>query len=651
MRKILSFLVVMLAFVVLVQAQTKITRPNQHVNVPVKQKAITGNENSPVNDAPVFLRNGATSKIGSTFYDAFTNGLGRNTITNWEDGTVAATWITGHVTAERGTGYNYFNGTSWNPAPDPSTGRIETMRTGWGCIAPLHQGEIVVAHNGSTGLVINKRATKGTGAWTQTILLGPGMDDDPSNTTLLWPTIATQGDTVHIFTCTDKNSSPDPDIYYQGIVAPILYYRSTDGGNTWSAPQLIAAMANDNEEMADNYSLVEKNGKLVLLVTKRFGEIFYLESNDRGETWTRHTVYPNPIDPDFNFDTDFFTKTVICDNTGSIAIGDDGTVHVAIGTIMGDRDAENDPGIFSVYWGYDNLIYWNSTMAPITTAFDTTTVLAYAGRIGRPNLDGDDTIWFMNDFDQPDYGSSRVLGSITYPQLVAEGGKVYMVYDALLEAPYLSQATDEYFNGIFATVSNNNGASWNDLDSVSWLSYHPEMYFIDWEQTELFEELMVYSDMECFLPVMAHNSSNNKLNMMWYVDPLPGCVADFNPSSATNVYGLNIPKEDVGVFKNTKEIEQGIWNAEGIKDNTLSELKLFPNPATNEITINVMSKENGNGTLTVTNIMGQVIYSENIAIVNGNNQYQVSVSDFGAGFYMATIRTQAGSTTQKFIVR
>jgi hypothetical protein len=176
------------------------------------------------------------------------------------------------------------------------------------------------------------------------------------------------------------------------------------------------------------------------------------------------------------------------------------------------------------------------------------------------------------------------------------------------------------------------------------------MYFIDWEQTELFGELMVYNEMECYLPIMAHNSSNNKLNMMWYVDPIPGCAADFS-TSVTDVYGFNIPKEDVGVYKNTKEIDQGIWNAEGIKDNTLSDLRLFPNPATNEITINVMSKENANGTLTVSNIMGQVIYSENIAIENGNNQYQVSVSDFGAGFYMATIRTQAGSTTQKFIVR
>ncbi len=643
MRKILSFLVVMLAFIVLVQAQTKITRPNQHVNVPVKQATINGNENTPVNEVPSLMRNGTTTQIGTTYYEAVTNGLSRNMIANWEDGTVAATWIMAQVSAQRGTGYNYFNGTSWSPAPDPSTGRIESVRTGWGCIAPLNQGEIVVAHNGVDGLTINKRATKGTGAWTQTTLVGPGHDGEASNTVLLWPSIATQGDTVHIFACTDNVEGT----LYQGIQTPVVYIRSNDGGNTWSAPVLIPAMANENKEMADNYSLVAKNGKLVCLISEKFGETFYLESNDRGDTWTKHSVYPFAGGPNFDFTTGTFPMTALNDYTASIAIGDDGTVHIAFGTLMGARTEENAVDEYSVWWAYDNIIYWNSTMPAFTAAFDTNTVEAYAGRIGRPNLDGDDTIWFMDGYTQAEYRSN---GPITFPQIVAEGGKVYMVYSALLEAPYLCAATSEYYTGVFATVSNDNGTTWDDLNNVSWLSYHPEMYFVDWEQTELFGELMTYSEAESSYPVMAHNSSNNNLNMTWYVDYLPGSSGTFN-TAASYIYGFNIPKTDVGVFKNTTEIYQGLWNAEGIKDNTLSDLKLFPNPATNEITINVMSKENANGTLTVTNIMGQVIYSENIAIENGNNQYQVSVSDFGAGFYMATIRTQAGSTTQKFIVR
>ena len=637
----------MVALTAMLNAQSKITRPTGSTNVPMKIAAISGIVDvTPENAIPQFIRAANTSAIGVTYYDAVTNGLSRNTIVNWADGSVAAVWTMAQVSAQRGTGYNYNNGTTWGPQPDPTTGRIETHRTGWGVIAPLNEGEIVAAHNVTNGLTINKRATKGTGAWTESILIGPGMDNDPTNTVLLWPTIATQGDTVHIFTCTDKNSDPDPDIYYQGIVAPLLYYRSVDGGNTWSSPQLLSVMTADNVDMSDNYSLVSKNGKLVLLVSKKFGETFYLESMDRGETWTRHPVYPFAGGPNFDFTTGTFPMTVLNDYAASIAIGDDGTVHVAFGGLMGARDSENAPNEYSVWWAYDNIIYWNSTMAPITAPFDTNTVEAYAGRIGRPNLDGDDTIWFMDGYTQPDYRSN---GPITFPNLVAEGGKVYMVYAALLEAPYLSVATSEYFNGIFATVSDNNGTTWDDLNNVSWLSYHPEMYFVNWEDTELYGELITINEGECFWPGMAHNSSNGKLNIMWYFDYVPGSPGGFS-SNSTSIYAVNIDKESVGDFKNTTEIYQALWNQEGIKENTLTEMKIYPNPASNNVTIVVASKEVANANLVVTNLMGQVVYTQNVSLETGSNQYSLNVSNFSAGFYLVNIRTNAGSTTQKLIV-
>ncbi|MDX9891214.1 MAG: T9SS type A sorting domain-containing protein [Bacteroidales bacterium] len=643
MKKILSFFVIMMALVVLVQAQNKMSRPTDRINVPVKTATINGNEATPDNAIPEFIRNANTTAIGSTYYDAVTNALSRNTIVNWQDGSVAAVWTMAQVSAQRGTGYNYNNGTTWGPQPNPATDRIETVRTGWGVIAPLNNGEIVAAHDGATGLTINKRATKGTGAWTESTLVGPGHDGEPSNTVLLWPTIATQGDTVHIFACTDNVEGT----LYQGIQTPIVYYRSNDGGNTWSAPQLIAEMANENKEMADNYSLVAKNGKLVLLISEKFGETFYLESMDRGDTWVKHSVYPFAGGPNFDFTTGTFPMTALNDYSASVAIGDDGTVHIAFGTLMGARDEENAADEYSVWWAYDNIIYWNSTMPAFTVPFDTNTVETYAGRIGRPNIDGDDTVWFMDGYSQPEYRSN---GPITFPQLVAEGGKVYMVYAALLEAPYYCGATSEYYHGIFATVSEDNGATWDDLNNVSWLSYHPEMYFVDWEQSELYGELMTISEGECFWPTMAHNSSNNKLNIMWYFDYIPGQAGGF-ASSPSSIYAINIDKDDVGEYKNTTEIYQNLWNAEGIKDNTLSELKLYPNPASNNVTIQLMSKESSNATLKVTNIMGQVVYTENVSVETGNNQHTINVSSFGAGFYLVNIYTTAGSTTQKLIVR
>jgi hypothetical protein len=642
MKKFLSFLVVMCLVSATLFAQTKTDRMNTSFVAKAKQTALTGNEMTPENVVPEVVRGFATNAIGSTYYDAVTNSTSRNTITNWSDGTVAAVWTTGEVTSQRGTGYNYFNGTSWG-TPPPASERIESVLTGWGVIAPVGNGEIVVSHNGSTGLTINKRATKGTGDWVESTLIGPGHDgDNSSNTALLWPTIATEGNTVHLFACTDNVEG----VLYQGLQTPLVYFKSTDGGDTWSAPQLIAAMDGFNESMADNYMAVAKGGKVALLVIERFSETFYIESTDGGTTWTKHTVYPFAGGNDFDFDTEYFPMTAVTDGTGSIAIGDDGTVHVAFGTYMAARTEENEPGYYTYWAGYDNLFYWNSTMAPLVP-FDTLNSETYSGRLGRPNLDGDDTIWFMGGFNFPEY---RNNGPITFPNLVAEDGKVFMVYAAILEVPFLCGATSEYYNGIFATVSNDNGATWDDQNRVSWLSYHPDNYFVDWVNTELYGELLTTMEGECFWPKMAPNSSDGKLNIMWYFDYLPGNVAGFG-SQINYVYAHNIDKEDVGVINKTTEVYQGLWNEIGIKENTLSKMKLFPNPTSNSVTINVLSKVQGNAALTITNLMGQVVYNQTVSLEYGANQLMVNCSDFTSGFYLVNISTNTGTTTQKLIVQ
>jgi hypothetical protein len=50
-------------------------------------------------------------------------------------------------------------------------------------------------------------------------------------------------------------------------------------------------------------------------------------------------------------------------------------------------------------------------------------------------------------------------------------------------------------------------------------------------------------------------------------------------------------------------------------------------------------------------MMGQIIFSDNIDINNGQNQYKIDVSSFGSGFYLVNIKTKTGSSTQKLIVQ
>jgi hypothetical protein len=84
-----------------------------------------------------------------------------------------ATWTFGLLDAstfpDRGTGYNYYDGSAWGSAP---TQRAESVRTGWPSYAPLGEtGECFIAHT-STALNFAKRAVKGTGTWTEQVVSG-----------------------------------------------------------------------------------------------------------------------------------------------------------------------------------------------------------------------------------------------------------------------------------------------------------------------------------------------------------------------------------------------------------------------------------------------------------------------------------------------
>ncbi|MBK7028846.1 MAG: hypothetical protein IPH45_06415 [Bacteroidales bacterium] len=94
----------------------------------------------------------AEDLLGSTVYDLQTNSsspFGR--LVRFDDGTFGSVWTRGMsptAYSDRGTGYNYFDGTSWLADP---TIRLETLRTGWPSIAKRgYTGEAVVSHRNAT---------------------------------------------------------------------------------------------------------------------------------------------------------------------------------------------------------------------------------------------------------------------------------------------------------------------------------------------------------------------------------------------------------------------------------------------------------------------------------------------------------------------
>ncbi|MCX6271512.1 MAG: GEVED domain-containing protein, partial [Bacteroidetes bacterium] len=97
-------------------------------------------------------------EIGMSRYDLQSNAASMNRLYLFDDGTLGATWTMGFQDPgfpDRGTGYNFFNGSYWNPVP---SARVEDIRTGWPSYAPWgSNGEIIVSHTSSTdGLKISR---------------------------------------------------------------------------------------------------------------------------------------------------------------------------------------------------------------------------------------------------------------------------------------------------------------------------------------------------------------------------------------------------------------------------------------------------------------------------------------------------------------
>ena len=137
--------------------------------------------------------------IGTTTYDLQSNASVDNRLIRHNDGTISATWtMSSQFSAsytDRGTGYNYHDGSSW--APDPSA-RLESSRGGWPSILTTGSGkEIAITHNTDNQYINNTTSsTIGSGTW---------IENQVSNGYMIWNRSAAgglDGNTIHMIAVT-----------------------------------------------------------------------------------------------------------------------------------------------------------------------------------------------------------------------------------------------------------------------------------------------------------------------------------------------------------------------------------------------------------------------------------------------------------------
>ena len=304
--------------------------------------------------------------IMNTKYDNQTNASVQNRIYKFEDGTIGAVMTMSAQEAtysDRGTGYNYFNGTAWGPLP---TQRVETQRTGWPSYNPLGAGgELVIAHVSATrGLIINKRATKGTGAWTETELLGPS-----GAAGMLWPRVVTNGPDhsyIHIIYLTSPVANGGA--VYEGLDGALLYNRSLDGGVNWEGWQQLPGMTSSEYLAfpADGYAWAEPRGDtLAFTYGDSWMDQVVMKSTDNGATWDKIVIWPSPYNFWAGGDT---TGNFYCpDGNMALALDKHGKAHLVTGLENANGD---DAG--AKYWtiNQDGLLYWNENMETWPSVLD-----------------------------------------------------------------------------------------------------------------------------------------------------------------------------------------------------------------------------------------------------------------------------------------
>jgi uncharacterized protein (TIGR02145 family) len=353
------------------------------------------------------------------------------------------------VFPDRGTGYNFFDGSLWGEQPYE---RIESVRCGWPSIAQTGSGlELSITHPGIDTPFLMTYRTAGSGdAWNEVSI----PMDGPSG--VLWPRVATSGpdgNTIHVIGVSTPIANGGA--LYEGQDGALLYYRSLNAGFTWEQSTFPALdTANFVGFGGDSYAIHARDGVVAFAVFNDLMDTFVMISEDNGDNWEYTPVIDFPIDnyvidmglpvdggEDFNGDG-IFQEYLNSDGAGDVHVDQNGLVHVVFGG-MYYMDADTVDNNFSNFPRTNGLEYWNQSFG-----IDSSLTIAYAYDIdesGALDLEDDIAQYFVSLAGIPSMGSS-------------EDGRLYVSYSAIMEN---FSSGDQNYRHIYVVQSSDGGNSWN----------------------------------------------------------------------------------------------------------------------------------------------------------------------------------------------
>jgi hypothetical protein len=548
----------------------------------------------------------------STTYDLMTNSSAQNRIYWYPDGTVGAVSTMAHDNTssftDRGTGYNYYNGATWGPPP---ASRIENIRTGWPSYCPLGPaGELTICHQNATSpLVMNTRAVKGTGAWTQTFITAPS-----GSSGLDWPRAVTNGpDHTYIHLIAVTGPTGNGGTVYQGLDGAIVYNRSLDGGTTWDGWQLLDGMTS-TEYLGfngDAYAFAEPEGEtLCFVVSDSWNDGFIMKSTDNGDTWEKTKFWSCQWNLWAGPDT---TGTFYCpDGSSTVALDNNGVAHVVFGL---QRARGDETGGKFWYPFTDGVIYWNENMPELPQDLNPDILYANGNYIGWVQ---DTMVWYAQVTELAYY----YLSLSSMPGINIIDDDVWVVFSSVTT---LRDPNSYMLRHLFMTRGKEYGTNWTE------------------DFTDITGDFL-YTWSECVYPVVSPTVDYEYLHLDFMRDDEAGIW--FYGSQGAQGQTAIVNNDLVG-------LKVLLWN--GIKGKTRADKIMvsgfYPNPSTGTAYVDITITSALNVGPSVVSATGQVVLKMPGGLLNaGTHQVPVTTESLTPGIYFCKITAGDQSIVRKLIV-
>lgn len=568
-----------------------------------------------------------------TNYDLQSNGYLSNRMYQLPTGQVAVTATMSHEAnqsaSDRGTGYNFYDGSEWDEMPD---GRVESMKTGWPTIAQWGAtGEILISH---APMRCWTREVAGEGEWQYMGEIPTQPEGYPYTDDASWPRVATSGDNhniIHVIADIQHSVSTNEVYHHQ------VYLRSEDAQN-WTVS--YSPLAQDGEE-ADHYSAddyaITANGHTVAMIysgSLTSHVVMYKSTND-GATWERTVVWENPY-YGCDWETDpcsVYTDTLFGPNNASIVIDNNGIAHVALNVY--EYIHSEIGNTYTVFSGraVDGIYYWNETRpAPIQSSDGNP---HHALRLWWPSGDGYvshsyDTVnfcgWIPFGFDEFSWDNDMFYHEHDY---------FYAFYGASA-LPALSCDPDGNLAVAFSTpyTPRTDGSSYFRQVFVNYKSKDEDYWRI--EEDNLMDDFM-YEYMEGTGVSAVSNTANT--GEFWF---------SFQADENIGFYwGTNA--QQASASENTiHAVKVIIDEFVGIEENAAQDVvyNIYPNPATDYICISAEAA--AEATVSFVNLAGQTVKVINKSLTIGDNSISINLE---SGVYFCTVTANGFSKTTKVVVK